>query len=759
MGRAALHGPRWNFGEIPIFENRKTRALPPVTTTNLGRTDNRLENEAHRAAEQVARVPQGDLSTDVTGRKALPVVQRGTAPFTQEVLGSPGQPLDTATRAWIEPRLGHDFSSVRVHTGSAAAESAEGLNARAYAVGTDVAFAAGEFAPADNAGRALLAHELTHVVQQSRGAASGVQRQPGKGSDFQNDSSAAKYRGDVMAKRIREHGRLSKEARAKIQSEVAYFEGAARSAYLKIVNPALKAVREAEILDEFGLFTGTPKPITVMDPAINGPGACGAGPCFTDEEANAPFREEQQRDEAEKQQKIQAQVDELQAQMTDWRAQDKEFALDILKKVLDANPNPGTRGVSDKIRQPLMDRLRKELEEVDAQRKAICAKGDPGFIERARRAGNNDDPCKSWFEGPTSHGPNTLNELERQLNIERGKSPDAANQVYWDVFQFRKLSDPVLIAEQEMLSAALQGLAGVAGGIGDEPVPMREPTTVPEPPTTSAGPKTPMGPDPTPVQGGGQKTLQTRDHLGVVDPAASGGDVVRPVSPKGNTTTPPPDPATAQPKPKGAANDNAVPTGQTQQQQIAAGGGPPGAGQTRMAVKPRTPRPDHEFNRRPPTLKEVQGDRTMSDTADDLDRVSQSSDKAKKGSKQLDEKQLKSQAGTQIEPSTVQAWAKEQPPGASVYTNAEFPPEIKSLYPKTRGAAKGGPDAISIDPANKEVTVFDSTTKPTKEHTAKTVGDAQKFKDNMPDRFKGYKVFAQEGWTDGGLTLSPKKPI
>ncbi len=85
-----------------------------------------------------------------------------------QVLRSPGQPLDSATRAYMEPRFGHDFSGVRVHADAGAAESARAVNAHAYTVGKDVVFGRGQFAPHTSAGRQLLAHELTHVVQQSQ---------------------------------------------------------------------------------------------------------------------------------------------------------------------------------------------------------------------------------------------------------------------------------------------------------------------------------------------------------------------------------------------------------------------------------------------------------------------------------------------------------------------------------------------------------------------------------------------------------------
>jgi len=96
-------------------------------------------------------------------------------PIVHDVLRSPGQPLDASTRAFMEPRFGHDFSDVRVHTDSRAAESAAAVSALAYTVGQSVVFGAGQFAPGTGAGRRLLAHELTHTVQQQANHASSMQ--------------------------------------------------------------------------------------------------------------------------------------------------------------------------------------------------------------------------------------------------------------------------------------------------------------------------------------------------------------------------------------------------------------------------------------------------------------------------------------------------------------------------------------------------------------------------------------------------------
>jgi hypothetical protein len=90
-------------------------------------------------------------------------------PIVGEVLQSPGRPLNAATRSYMEPRFGHNFGDVQVHTDATAAESASAVDALAYTVGRDVVFGQGQYRPESAEGRQLLAHELAHVVQQ-RGA-------------------------------------------------------------------------------------------------------------------------------------------------------------------------------------------------------------------------------------------------------------------------------------------------------------------------------------------------------------------------------------------------------------------------------------------------------------------------------------------------------------------------------------------------------------------------------------------------------------
>ena len=112
--------------------------------------------------------------------------------IVDQVLRSPGQPLGRDVRSIMEPSFGRDFSSVRVHTDEAAAESARAVNALAYTVGNDVVFGSGQYAPETGAGRRLLTHELTHVVQQQGMARSAATAQIGPPDDaYEREANVA----------------------------------------------------------------------------------------------------------------------------------------------------------------------------------------------------------------------------------------------------------------------------------------------------------------------------------------------------------------------------------------------------------------------------------------------------------------------------------------------------------------------------------------------------------------------------------------
>ncbi len=188
IGWTAAASPRFghDFSRIPIH--------PPAagviqTKLAINKPGDEYEQEADRISQQVMRLPEPQLqracacggtchncqteqSNQVHERvqtkrvQASDTGQIAAPPIVHEVLAAPGQPLDLATRGFMEPRFGHDFSRVRVHADSGAAGSAESIHARAYTVGHHVVFGAGKYRPGTADGRRLLAHELAHVAQQ-----------------------------------------------------------------------------------------------------------------------------------------------------------------------------------------------------------------------------------------------------------------------------------------------------------------------------------------------------------------------------------------------------------------------------------------------------------------------------------------------------------------------------------------------------------------------------------------------------------------
>ncbi len=96
------------------------------------------------------------------------------SPVTNVVGRGGGRPLEPETRGFMESRMGHDFGDVRVHTGDHASESARSISAQAYTVGNEIVFQSGKYQPDTPTGQRMLAHELTHVVQQKSGPVDGT---------------------------------------------------------------------------------------------------------------------------------------------------------------------------------------------------------------------------------------------------------------------------------------------------------------------------------------------------------------------------------------------------------------------------------------------------------------------------------------------------------------------------------------------------------------------------------------------------------
>ncbi|GHO83206.1 eCIS core domain-containing protein [Dictyobacter formicarum] len=158
-----------------------TRVIQTKLTIN--QPGDQYEQEADRISQQMSATPAYAAASGVA-----PLIQHfsgesneqmNVAPVSVELaLASRGGPLEPVLRQDMEQRLGYDFSSVRIHTDAQAAESARDVNAYAYTAGHDIVFGTGRFAPGTHEGRRLIAHELTHVVQQGDLNANVVRRSP-----------------------------------------------------------------------------------------------------------------------------------------------------------------------------------------------------------------------------------------------------------------------------------------------------------------------------------------------------------------------------------------------------------------------------------------------------------------------------------------------------------------------------------------------------------------------------------------------------
>ena len=137
------------------------------TKLEMNQPGDEYEQQADRVVDQAMRAPEMQMQHRATSQ----LEPTRVPPIVRGVLNSPGQPLDAVTRVFMESRFEHDFSGVRVHTDAKAAESASAVKALAYTVGPDMVFGEGQYTPHTTEGRRLVAHELTHSIQQGTAVA------------------------------------------------------------------------------------------------------------------------------------------------------------------------------------------------------------------------------------------------------------------------------------------------------------------------------------------------------------------------------------------------------------------------------------------------------------------------------------------------------------------------------------------------------------------------------------------------------------
>jgi Domain of unknown function (DUF4157) len=145
----------------------------------INEPDDRYEQEADRVADQIMRMSTGvkqetdeleeeeTIQTKSSTTSNLERTESSISSIVGSVLNSSGQPLDPRTRNFMESRFGQDFNQVRIHVDDQSASSAQAIHAQAYTAGKNIVFNTGLYQPETDQGRHLLAHELTHVIQQT----------------------------------------------------------------------------------------------------------------------------------------------------------------------------------------------------------------------------------------------------------------------------------------------------------------------------------------------------------------------------------------------------------------------------------------------------------------------------------------------------------------------------------------------------------------------------------------------------------------
>jgi hypothetical protein len=287
LGLNHAYSPALRLGDTPV---RSHGSLSNGVQAKLTINDpgDQHEQEAHRVAEQVMRMPGpmlrlqrkcacGSTASGASCEKCqnqsvqlkrtttpANAGSGGSAPSSvHDVLRSPGRPLEASAREFMEMRFSTDFSHVRVHSDAAAASSARQINALAYTAGHNVVFGAGQYSPHTDKGKALLAHELAHVVQQGSPGAGHptVQRFTDYTALEQGmNSSLGWTHPSSKALKVADDGQLAVEDLGWGQSRLLWAE----SARISSANSILKAQgSKVELKTRAGNISGTPPGIPI----------------------------------------------------------------------------------------------------------------------------------------------------------------------------------------------------------------------------------------------------------------------------------------------------------------------------------------------------------------------------------------------------------------------------------------------------------------------------------------------------------------
>lgn len=165
---------------------QSARAVDQAPAARGKQRDDALEREADRTADRVVRGHFSDGPPRISPSSGNGASMADLPSAVRHVLGQSGEPLGRAERGYFEPRFGRDLSGILIHRDEAASRSAAALDAQAYAYRNHIVFGAGAFAPGSSAGRQLLAHELSHTLQQQN-AVPAIQRKPRREGEEDKD--------------------------------------------------------------------------------------------------------------------------------------------------------------------------------------------------------------------------------------------------------------------------------------------------------------------------------------------------------------------------------------------------------------------------------------------------------------------------------------------------------------------------------------------------------------------------------------------
>jgi hypothetical protein len=227
-----------NYGQKPKESKETSNEGPESTNVAKAIEHSRPEALGSKGAMHLQRTAGNAAMGALVQRSAE---EENQNPVKQVVHGGGGSSLDPGVRSKMEASLGHDFGGVKVHTGPEASAAAKSVQAQAFTVGNNVVFNEGKYNPSSSEGQRTIAHELTHVVQQSKGDVPGTSR--GDGVKVSDPSDWAEQQAEATVQREEE---APEEETQELREDVAQREEEAPEEETQELREDVVAQREGE---------------------------------------------------------------------------------------------------------------------------------------------------------------------------------------------------------------------------------------------------------------------------------------------------------------------------------------------------------------------------------------------------------------------------------------------------------------------------------------------------------------------------------